>query len=341
MKVLAGDIGGTKTSLAVFGIGTGKPDLLASQTYPSRSYESLDEIVRHFVDTQDIACDYASFGIAGPVRDGVCETTNLPWIVDARALAEDCGFRHVWLINDLEANAWGISALQEKDLCVLSEGSPGTRGNASVIAAGTGLGEAGLYWDGKCYRPFASEGGHADFAPASELEIALLQYLQKRYPHVSWERVVSGTGLVNIFEFLCDYRDYQVPQWLTEALREGDSAAEIAAAAQQGRCPLCSEAVDLFVHFYGVEAGNHALKIMATGGVFIGGGIAPKILAKLKEPGFLAGFHAKGRMEPLMRSMPVKVILNENTALYGPAVYLATELEREIRDECIYPKFTF
>ena len=328
MRVLAGDIGGTKTSVALFDVEAGRLDLLTAETYPSRNHDSLTDIVQRFVDTYDIQCDYASFGIAGPVRNGVCKTTNLPWTVDARRLGVEAGFRHVWLINDLEANAWGISALQYEDFHVLSEGAADAHGNAAIIAAGTGLGQAGLYWDGSCHRPFASEGGHSDFAPANELEFALLQFLQKRYHHVSWERVVSGMGLVNIFEFLCDYRSYQVPQWLAETMQTGDSAAEISRAAQGDNCPVCTEALDLFVHFYGVEAGNHALKIMATGGVFIGGGIAPKILSKLKEPAFLDGFHNKGRMEPLMRSMPVKVILNDRTALYGPAVYAASELER-------------
>lgn len=323
MRVLAGDIGGTKTSLAVFEVEGLDLRPLAQELYASGKHASLNEILRGFMELQDLDCEYACFGIAGPVQDQTCDTTNLPWRVDARNLASELGFRRVWLLNDLEANAWGIGALQDKDFHVLDAGSPDASGNASIISAGTGLGEAGLFWDGSRYRPFASEGGHADFAPGSDLEIDLFRHLRRRYDHVSWERVVSGMGLVNIFGFLCEYRGAQAAPWLDEEMRSGDGAAAISRAALAGRCPISSEALDLFVHLYGVEAGNQALKLMSRGGVFIGGGIAPKILERLNGPGFLRGFRAKGRMEPLMREMPVKVILNDRTALYGPALYAA------------------
>jgi glucokinase len=202
MKVLAGDVGGTKTSLAIFEVEGSKFEILGMEKYPSQDYGSLDEIVRQFTDANRLKCEHASFGIAGPVRDGRSETTNLPWLVDAQSMASAMGFRQVWLMNDLEANAWGISALEEKDFFVLNEGRPNRSGNCSIISAGTGLGQAGLFWDGIRYQPFASEGGHADFAPFSDLEISFLQYLKQRYMHVSWERVVSGMGLVNIYEFL-------------------------------------------------------------------------------------------------------------------------------------------
>ena len=328
MRVLAGDVGGTKTSLAIFEVEGARLETLALKVYPSRQYESLDEIVHRFIGQQDHACDWAGFGIAGPVRNGRVETTNLPWLVDAEKLAEDAGFRKVWLTNDLEANAWGIAALEEKDFCVLNQGKPDPAGNASIISAGTGLGQAGLYWDGERHRPFASEGGHTDFSPNSDLEIDLLRYLKQRYSHVSWERVVSGRGLVNIYRFLCDYRGSETPASLIEEMESGDQAAVISKASQSGRCPVCREALDLFVHLYGVEAGNHALKIMATGGVYIGGGIAPKNLDSFRDPTFLRGFRSKGQMEHLMRDMPVKVILNERTALYGPALFAAAEIEK-------------
>ena len=327
MKVLAGDVGGTKTSLAIFEVDGTRLEMLALEKYPSQQYGSLDEVVRQFVEKQDHACDWASFGIAGPVRNGQAETTNLPWLVDAKRLADEVGFQKVWLMNDLEANAWGISTLEEKDFCVLNEGKPDPVGNASIIAAGTGLGQAGLYWNGERHRPFASEGGHSDFAPNSDLEIDLLQYLKQHYTHVSWERVVSGMGLGNIYEFLRDYRDSETPAWLAEEMKAGDKAAAISKAAQDNRCPLCSETLDLFVHLYGVEAGNHALKIMATAGVYIGGGIAPKNIDRFRESSFLRGFWSKGRMEQLMRDMPVKVILNDRTALYGPAVFAGSEIK--------------
>ncbi len=338
MKVLAGDIGGSKTSLAIFEVEGTRLEVLAQEEYPSQQYGSLDQIVRQFVETQARACDWGSFGIAGPVRNGRAETTNLPWLVDARRLADEIGFRKVWLMNDLEANAWGISALQEKDFCVLSKGKPDPNGNASIISAGTGLGQAGLYWNGVQHRPFASEGGHSDFAPHSDLEIALLQYLKQRHPHVSWERVVSGMGLLNIYEFLRDHRDSKTPVWLAEEMKTGDQAAAISKAAQEGRCPLCSETLELFVHLYGVEAGNQALKIMSTGGVYLGGGIAPKNLDLLRKGTFLRAFWSKGRMEPLMRDMPVKVILNNRTALYGAAVFAGLKIkEWEISDQPALP----
>ena len=326
MKVLAGDIGGTKTTLAIFEVEGTQLEVLSLEKYPSQQYGSLDEIVRQFVEIQDYTCDWGSFGIAGPVRNGRAETTNLPWSIDAKRLADDIGFRKVWLMNDLEANAWGISALEEKDFCVLSEGKPDPNGNASIISAGTGLGQAGLYWNGSQHRPFASEGGHSDFAPHSDLEIALLQYLKQRHPHVSWERVVSGMGLLNIYEFLRDYRGAETPDWLAEEMKEGDQAAAISKAAHDSRCPVCAETLKLFVHLYGVEAGNQALKIMSTAGVYLGGGIVPKNLDLFREGTFLKSFWSKGRMEPLMRDMPVKVILNDRTALYGPAVFAGAEI---------------
>jgi len=324
LKVLAGDIGGTKTSLALFEVTATKLDMLAMETWPSQDYASLDEIILQFVSTQPGDYEYACFGVAGPVRNGVSATTNLPWHIDANKIAANTGLQQVWLLNDLEANAWGINALSENDFLVLNEGQPDPQGNACIIAAGTGLGQAGMTMVNGRQRPFASEGGHADFAAQTELEIALLRYLQQRNDHVSWERVVSGMGLVNIHAFLNHHHGTQPPDWLVEEMARGDKAAAITHAAQSGQCEICSETVNMFVHLYGVEAGNQALKIMATGGVYIGGGIAPKILEQFTAAAFMPGFCAKGRMQTLMQAMPVKVILNAQTALYGPAVYAAT-----------------
>jgi len=327
-RVLAGDVGGTKTSLAIIEVDGKHLEVLAQEHYPSADYASLGEVISAFMAARNRDCDCAGFGVAGPVRDGRCETTNLPWQIDSRTLADALGLRHVWLLNDLEANAWGISVLQPGDFHTLSSGAMDAHGNASIIAAGTGLGQAGLFWDGTRHRPFSSEGGHTDFAPGTELEISLLHYLQQRYDHVSWERVVSGMGLVSVHEFLGEYRQIATPGWLREEMRDGDSAAAITRAARADRCPVCRETLDLFIRLYGVEAGNHALKIMATGGVYLGGGIAPRIVDELKRGGFLRSFHAKGRMEPLMRSMPVRVILNADTALYGAAVYADNEMKQ-------------
>lgn len=322
MRVLSGDIGGTKTRLAVFDVEGSRLETLTEHSYASADYSSLDDIVADFLDRAGGDCAHACFGVAGPVQGGRAEITNLPWVIDAAETARTFRFLTVSLMNDLEANAWGISALSQDDLHVLHAGRPGAVGNASIIAAGTGLGEAGLYWDGHRHRPFASEGGHTGFSPGNELEIALYEYLRTQYGHVSWERVVSGPGLVNVHDFLRAHRSVPVPSWLGDEMAAGDAAAAISGAALAERDDVCVEALDLFVHLYGVEAGNHALKIMSTGGVYVGGGIAPKILETLKGPLFMDGFLDKGRMRPLMESMPVRVILNDRTALYGPALYL-------------------
>ena len=327
MRILSGDIGGTKTRLAIFESDNVTHAPLIEKTYPSADYDSLDRLVGEFLHVAGIdGCARACFGIAGPVSDGRCSATNLPWVVDAVKLAADHSFQTVDLINDLEANAWGISALGKDDFQVLNEGVPTSAGNTAVIAAGTGLGEAGMFWDGTGHRPFATEGGHADFSPGSSLERALLEYLAKRLEHVSWERVLSGPGLINLYEFLCDYHRYAAPGWLREQMRNADPAAAISRTGMEGRCTVCAQALDLFVHLYGVEAGNLALKLMATGGVYIGGGIAPKILPRLEGPAFMHAFTAKGRMRPLLESIPVKIILNDRTALFGPAVYAARRL---------------
>ena len=317
--ILAGDIGGTNSRLAGFAVESSRLKPVLEETFPSRAYASLDEIVRTFVATHDVHVAHACFGIAGPVRHGRSDAINLAWAVDAQRLAQELGLATVWLINDLEANAYGAIALAPEDVATLNEGSPAAEGNAAVIAAGTGLGEAGLYWDGRQHWPFASEGGHAGFAPSDAMQVELLQYLWPRFPHVSWERVLSGPGLYNIYTFLRDTQRGVEPAWLTEELRQGDAAATIARTALAGTCGLCMQALDLFVVLYGTEAGNLALKLMATGGVFVGGGIAPKIIDKLKEPTFMQAFYAQGRLLPVLEAIPVRVILNEQTALYGAA----------------------
>ncbi|MGC2047118.1 MAG: glucokinase, partial [Gallionella sp.] len=214
------------------------------------------------------------------------------------------------------------------DLFTLQSGAPDARGNAAVIAAGTGLGEAGLYWDGRCHRPFATEGGHASFSPGNEMEMALLRHLQQQHQHISWERVVSGMGLLSLHEFLCTYRHAEVPQWLVEKMRNGDAAAAIAKAALSGRDDICVETLNWFVRLYGAEAGNLALKVMSRGGMYLGGGIAPKILPLLQNGAFLDAFLNKGRMRRLLQAIPVKVILNDRSALFGPALR-AAQLDHE------------
>ncbi len=320
MQVLAGDIGGTKTRLAIFETDGSALETLREETFSSRAYDGLEQIAGEFTE-RGAECDLACFGVAGPVRAGRCRTTNLPWEIDAELLRQALGMRQVSLLNDLEANAWGIAGLGPEDFASLNPGASDASGNGAIIAAGTGLGQAGLYWDGERHHPFATEGGHTDFAPGNELEQALLTFLQRDYEHVSWERVVSGPGLVNLHRFLREQLRRPVPAWLSDEMSHGDPAAAISRAALAGDDPLCTQALDLFVHFYGVEAGNQALKLMARGGVYIGGGIAPKILPRLQGAGFMLGFTAKGRMRELLEAMPVRVILNDRTALFGPALY--------------------
>ncbi len=323
--ILAGDIGATKTRLALFAGTPGRSDPVSERLYSSQEYPGLEVIAREFVAATGAAIERACFGVAGLVKDGRCSTTNLAWVVDARDLARDLRLTHVALLNDLEASAHGLPALRSDESVVLQEGAQRPDGNQALIAAGTGLGEAALYWDGRRHRPFATEGGHAGFAPADEPQTELLRYLLRRFEPVSWERVLSGPGLVNIYSFLRDTGRGEEPPWLAGEMSAGDPAVVISNAGLSGRSRLCLEALDLFVALFGVETGNLALKIMATGGVFVAGGIAPKILPRLRGPGFVEAFVAKGRMRPLLESMPVRVVLNDRLALLGAARYAASE----------------
>jgi glucokinase len=316
--ILAGDVGGTKTILAAFQPGGREPAFEA--TYPSREHGSLHDILDTFVARYRPRLEGACLGIAGPVKDGRTRATNLPWLVDAAAVAHQLGIREAYLINDLEANAWGIPALRPEDFATLNVGAPGASGNAAIIAAGTGLGEAGLYWDGQRHHPFATEGGHTDFAPRDELESDLLRYLLARHEHVSVERLVSGPGLANVYAFLRDTGRGEEPDWLAEAMARDDVGQVISSAAREGRSPLCVQALDVFMSLYGAEAGNLALKTMSTGGMYLGGGIAPKNLWKIQDGSFMKAFAAKGRMRPILEAMPVRVILNQRTALLGAAL---------------------
>jgi glucokinase len=317
--ILAGDIGGTNARLAFFDVQNGHFRLVSSSVFPCREYAGLDQIVSKFVDTTKLHPDAACFGVPGPVRNGRVETSNLPWIIESKRLADELNLKQAVLINDLEANAWGIATLDTADVVPLNKGKGNPVGNQAVISAGTGLGEAGMYWDGSQHRIFATEGGHCDFAPRDSLEIDLFRYLSGRYGHVSYERVVSGPGLVNVFHFLRDSGRGTEPQWLTDEMAHGDPAASISRAALAGKCALCEKALDLFVSVFAAEAGNLALKVMATGGVYLGGGIAPKMLTKLSGPLFMHSFVGKGRMQALLETVPVKVITNDKTALMGAA----------------------
>lgn len=330
-RILAGDIGGTTTRLAVINVSGRQLDTLVKATYPSQQYASLNEIIADFQDTHQHTMHAACFGVAGPVQQQTANITNLPWQVSASSIADHTDINRVSLLNDLEATAWGLRTLKAKDVFTLQQGDQEATGNAAIIAAGTGLGEAGFYFDGHKHNPFACEGGHTDFSPQTELDMALLRSLQTQHEHVSWERVLSGAGLVSMHECLCQLRQRPMPDWLLQAMREGDAAAAISEAAQQGRDATSAEALDLFVHLYGVEAGNLALKIMATGGLYIAGGIAPKILQQMQSGTFIKAFLAKGRMQGLLERIPVRVVLNHEAALQGAAVY-ATSYTSETAD---------
>ena len=317
--ILAGDIGGTNARLALFDVQNGQFNLVSATIFPSRRYSSLDKIVSEFVLTSGIRPAQACFGVAGPVTNGRVETSNLPWTIESRRLAEELNLKNATLINDLEATGWGIAALSPDDLVPLNNISAKSPGNQAIVAAGTGLGEGGLYWDGARHHVFATEGGHCDFAPLNDLQVELFRYLHARYGHVSYERVVSGPGLVNVFEFLRDTGKGKVPDWLAEQMLKMDPAAAVSEAAMEGKCTMCAQALDIFVSVFGAEAGNLALKLKATGGVFLAGGIAPKILPRLATPIFLQAFLGKGRMQHLMEIMPIKVITNDKLALLGAA----------------------
>jgi glucokinase len=319
--ILAGDIGGTKANLALFSIRGDKLAASSKRSFASQDYPGLEPLLREFMSDRALSFERACFGVAGPVIDGKVKTPNLPWLLDAREIARFLGIESVSLINDLEATAYGIFTLDNTEFTVLNEGSPQLEGNMALIAAGTGLGEAIIYWDGSHYRPSASEGGHADFAPRNPLEIELLRYLVDRFRHVSYERVVSGPGLLNIYNFLKDGDYFKEPAWLAEKLAAADPGAVISEAALTGEAEICIHALNLFVSIYGAEAGNLALKAKARGGIFVGGGIAPKILEKLTDGSFLKAFTDKGRFAEFLLTIPVKVILNEETALRGAAYY--------------------
>lgn len=317
--ILAGDIGGTHARLAFFDVQQEKLRLVDSAVFLSREFRSLDEIVKKYVAATKLLPQMACFGIAGPVRNGRVTTSNLPWIIEAKTLASELKTPSVMLINDLEAHGWGISSLAPEDMVSLNQGAGNATGNRAIIAAGTGLGEAGMYWDGTRHHVFACEGGHCDFAPRNPLEMDLFQYLQPQFEHVSYERVLSGPGLVNIYYFLRDTGRGTEPEWLTEQMHESDPAAAISQAGMEGSCPMAAQALQIFVSVYGAETGNLALKIMGTGGVYVTGGIAPKILPLLSGPMFLEAFLDKGRMRPLLEAMPIYVIKSDQLALLGAA----------------------
>ena len=317
--ILAGDIGGTNARLAYFQSQNGRLHLVSEKVFPSREHREFGEIVGKFLHDSGTRPQAACFGIAGPVRNGRVETSNLPWVIEQSRLADEFQLPATLLINDLEAIAWGIGALGQGDLVALNDVSGPVIGNQAVVAPGTGLGEAGLFWDGNRHHVFACEGGHADFAPRTDLQIELLRFLSTRFGHVSYERILSGPGLVNVYEFLRETGCEKESPAVAAEMLNGDPAAAISRAALAGSDVLATKALDLFIAVVGAEASNLALKTMATGGLFLAGGISPKILAKLKGPCFMQAFLEKGRMRHLVEAMPVHVVTNEKVGLLGAA----------------------
>lgn len=322
--IVAGDIGGTKTHLVLFN-ASDPVHWIKEKKYSSREYKNLTEILQDFLSTSDRKVETMCLGIAGPVINNRCQATNLPWVIDAKEISKELKIPKVDLINDLEANAYGIRALSNEEIVVLNPGNE-KAGNKALIAAGTGLGEAGLYWDGKSHRPFACEGGHCDFAPTNEREIGLLRYLKKKYDHVSFERILSGSGFYLLYRFFIEAEGERPDASVEEIVKEGkDPAKIISERGLKKESAICSKVIDLFVSIYGAEAGNLALKMLSVAGMYIGGGIAPKIIDALKTGVFMKAFKDKGRFSSLLSSIPVKVILNENTALLGAARYAKGE----------------
>lgn len=330
--ILAGDIGGTKTNLGLFSEQNGRLAPVSARGFVSHEYSGLEALVREFL-AGSTGVSAACFGVPGPVVGGEAKTTNLPWLLETAALKADLGISALYLINDLQATAWGLETLAPGDILELNPRTTKSAANAALIAAGTGLGEAVLFWDGRRLVPSASEGGHADFAPHNALETELYSYLNGKFGHVSWERVLSGPGFFNLYDFLKESgRGREIPA-IRERMNTEDPAAVISSVGLSGECGLCRDALELFVSLYGAEAGNLALRSLSFGGLYVGGGIAPKIARKLVEGGFMKAFLAKGRMAPLLAGIPVRVVLNEKTALLGAARYAAEQTRPPTAEE--------
>ena len=335
--ILAGDVGGTKVHLALYNFESGKLKPVRDQKYPAAEHASLDEVVLKFLAEDPASEDgdpqtslehhgvvAACFGCPGPVRDGRIKLTNLPWSLDARSMVKELDIEHIFLINDLEANGYGIPELRADSVFTLHRADATAVGHRGLISAGTGLGEALLIWDGHLRRhtPIPSEGGHCDFAPRTDREVDLLQYLRRTLDgRVSFERVVSGIGIKNIYAFLRDDQGMEEPAWLRDRLASEDPNAVIGSCAEDGSSPICFETMQIFSAAFGAEAGNVALKVLSTGGIYLGGGIAPKALKTLQNGAFTEAFLDKGRMRPILEGMPVRVILDDTCALLGAAAF--------------------
>ncbi len=314
MAALAADVGGTKTLLALSIEGK----VVKKEKVSNAGSASFSQVLAPFLEGFGVHVKSACLGVAGPVFDNVCRATNLPWVLDGAQIAQEFAIDSVRLLNDMEASGYGLSCLDRKELFVLSDGSAVKRGNAALVSAGTGLGEAGLYWDGRRHHPFATEGAHADFAPRNAQEIELLTFLQREYGHVSYERVVSGMGIENLYRFLVQTGKEKGSKRVEEGMKDGEEAPKlISEQALKGKDAACVRTLEWFISLYAAEAGNVALKFLCTGGVYLGGGIAPKLLPLFSKERFIQSFADKGRFQEVLKTFPLFIVLNEETALIG------------------------
>jgi glucokinase len=322
--ILAGEIGATHTRLAAFDTEGSRLNRIVEKIYPTPDQAAgLSTILGDFVRSEGIPVHRACFGVAGPVNNGQAKVSNLPGLViDSREFVRQLRVNVCGLLNDLEAYAYGVDALDPNDFVTLSEGVEDAEGNRVVISARTGLGVAGLYWDGFRHHPFATEGGHVGFSPRNEIEMDLLRYLQEKYGRVSTERIVSGPGIKNIYDFLRDTKKAEEPAALADQIRNAkDAPALISKLAAEGTTPICDQTLSMFVSIYGAICGDCAVSFMTRGGVFLGGSIAAKNIKRMQDPAFMKAFLDRGRMEPLLRDMPVKIVLNDDAGLIGAARY--------------------
>lgn len=324
--ILAGDIGGTKSNLSLFQFEEGQLTPIKERSYRTKEFSSFEEVFKVFYASDLPEIDAICLGVAGAVNKGKVSGTNFAWIIDENEIKNNLRINSVTVINDMETNAFGLAALRRKDFEVIREGA-NVPGNAAVISPGTGLGEAGLFWDGTHFHPFPSEGGHCEFSPRSEMEVRLWRFLYCKFGHVSWERIISGPGIYNLYQFLIEDEKIKEPDWFKKRIIKEDPAALISSCAAEGTFPICEKTMKFFITYLAIESTQLALKFKATGGIFIGGGILPKNLKCLDKEVFNSHFLKSDRMRPLLDLIPVKLILNPKTSLYGAAFYGAMTLE--------------
>ena len=320
--ILAGDIGGTKTNLAIFQQDGSGMKTMFEKTYHSKEYDSFSPLIKDFLQLNQVGKPQRiCLGVAGPVINGIVDATNLAWELEISRIRTDTEIDQVGMINDLEATAYGLAGLTPNDFVNVHPGE-NIPGNLSIIAPGTGLGEAGLFWDGKIFHPFPTEGGHSDFFPRNEIDMELFKFLRDKFGHVSWERVLSGPGIVNIYTFLRDVKGMEEPSWLRDKMKVEDPSATISQAAMEENCGIAIETLHLFVAYLAMESSSLILKHKSTGGLLIAGGIPPKILPFLNDGQvFLFHFLHSGRLKHLLEKVPIKIILNQKTPLIGAACY--------------------